>query len=168
MTVAVASFVHPYATQKDESSTWAAQVTLWKRSQGLGPAWCPQMLHVCSLFGLPVASDVRTLCVSGTCLHKEVLWTCMLSSVPRCLLYLLTWVIFSRIWGSAGHGFVCMWWIKGKYLQLSHACEEIMHSFSSRAFQTARLSMRIQRRMLALMPNLWFPLTHFAGPPFAG
>lgn len=38
----------------------------------------------------------------GICLHKEVLWTCMLSSVPRCLLYQLTWVIFSHIWGFNG------------------------------------------------------------------
>lgn len=35
----------------------------------------------------------------GTCLHKEVLWTCMLSSVCRCLLYLLAWVIFN-IYGA--------------------------------------------------------------------
>lgn len=63
MAAVAASFVNPSDIQKDESSTWAAWVMLQQRSQGLGPACCPQILHLCSLFGWPVVSEVKALCI---------------------------------------------------------------------------------------------------------
>lgn len=101
MAVAAASFVNPSDIQKDESSTWAAWVMLQQSSQGLASS----LMSIDAAFMLTVwmASCVQResfVCKMGACPHKELFCLAHFPQCARCLLNLLSQLIFSHIWRS--------------------------------------------------------------------
>lgn len=92
--------------------------------------------------------------------------TCTLSSVPRCLLNLLSWLIFSCLGGQ--WRWICVHVIRQREIftaAVTHMQKNLVLLFKQ-SFQTARLGMRIQRRMLALNAKLVVSFNSFCRASF--